>query len=81
MQGLAVDADEELLVQAARKFITDHAGSVLLIIDDVVRPQEIEELLPTASSGMPTAHVLMTAHTEHSWSTMQLTASHKIAVL
>jgi hypothetical protein len=77
---LTANADEEQLVQAARKFIADHTGSILLIVDDVARPEEIEELLPRASSGLPAAHVLMTAHTQHGWS-MQLTDSHKIDVL
>ena len=57
-----MDADEEQLVQAARKFIADHIGSVLLIIDDVVKPEEVEELLPRAGSALPAAHVLMTVH-------------------
>ena len=82
VQGLAEDAEEEVLVQAARKFIADHHGSILWVVDDVADADGIARLLPTQqSTGQPTAHVLLTGHREHWPEAMQLTGSHKIDLL
>ena len=84
VQGLAASAEEEELVKEAQTFIVEHAGSVLLIVDDVAEPEEIEQLLPRhKASNLPAAHVLMTGHRErqHWPEAMQLTGGHKIDVL
>ena len=76
VQGLAASAEEEELVKEAQTFIVEHAGSVLLIVDDVAEPEEIEQLLPKhKASNLPAAHVLMTGHREQQdWpEAMQLT--------
>ena len=60
VQGLPSDAEQDQLVQAAREFIATHAGSVLLVVDDVADPEGILGLLPTHSgTGQPAAHVIM----------------------
>ena len=82
VQGLPSDAEQDQLVQAAREFIATHAGSVLLVVDDVADPEAILGLLPTHSgTGQPAAHVIMTAHQESWPASMQLTFKHKVDVL
>lgn len=82
VQGLPVDAEQDQLVQATRKFLTDHAGSILLVVDDVADAQAVLKLLPThRDTGQPVAHVIMTAHQEGWPSTMQLTNSHRVDAL
>ena len=56
IQGLAQDAEEDVLVQAARKFIAEHHGSVLWVVDDVADADGIAKLLPAhQSTGQPSA--------------------------
>ena len=38
IQGIPTDAKQEQLVQAALQFMAEYAGSILLVIDDVVLP-------------------------------------------
>ena len=82
IQGLAQDAEEDVLVQAARKFIAEHHGSILWVVDDVADADGIAKLLPAhQSTGQPVAHVLLTGHRERWPDTMQLTGRHKIDLL
>ena len=60
-KGLPPDAEEEQLVQAARQFLAESGGKLLLIVDDVTDAQEIVPLLPEDSEGDPVGCVLMTS--------------------
>ena len=45
VQGLQADAEQDQLVQAARRSMAEHAGSMLLVVDDVVDSQAVLQLL------------------------------------
>ena len=77
VQGLTDDADEEELVEAARRFLAKRKGQWLLLVDDVT--ENIIDLLPSEDDGQLIGHVIITAQRQHEWP--QLSTCHLVDVL